>query len=108
MAVYRAPYPTPRSRLPMFLLRSSVPLDGEPADVSAAFDEYGAWLACSQIPKLLITADPGQTAPRALDIARSWPNTREARVKGIHRLPEDSPHDIGRALRAFVDDVRTR
>lgn len=106
MAVYRAPYPDPPSRLPMFSLRSSVPLDGEPADVAAAFDEYGAWLARSPIPKLLITAEPGQTTKRVLDIARTWPNTREETVNGIHRLPEDSPHEIGRAVRAFVQDVR--
>ena len=77
MAFYRAPYPDPRSRLPMFSFRSSVPLDGEPADVAAAFDEYGAWLARSPIPKLLITAEPGLTAKRVLDVARSWPNSRE-------------------------------
>jgi haloalkane dehalogenase len=107
MAVYRAPYLNPRSRLPMFSFRSSFPLDGEPADVAAAFDVYGAWLARSPIPKLLITADPGQTAKRVLDVARTWPNSREVRVKGIHRLPEDSPHDIGRALREFIEDVRS-
>lgn len=106
MTVYRAPYPDPPSRLPMFLLRSSVPLDGEPADVAAAFDEYGAWLSRSLIPKLLITGDPGQTAKRVLDIARSWPNSREVTVKGIHRLPEDSPHEIGRALSGFIKEVR--
>jgi haloalkane dehalogenase len=107
MAVYRAPYPDPPSRLPMFSLRSSVPLDGEPADVAAAFDEYAAWLARSPIPKLLITGNPGQTAKRALDVARSWPNSREATVKGLHRLPEDSPHEIGLALRDFVKSVRS-
>lgn len=107
MAVYRAPYPDPPSRLPMFALRSSVPLDGEPADVAAAFDEYGAWLSRSPIPKLLIAGAPGQMGKRVLDIARSWPNNREVTVKGIHRLPEDSPHEIGRALRDFVKSVRT-
>ena len=106
MSVYRAPYPDPPSRLPMFSLRSCVPLDGEPPDVAAAFDEYGAWLARSPIPKLLITANPGQTNKRVLDIARSWPNNREATVTGIHRLPEDSPHEIGEALRDFVQRVR--
>lgn len=105
MAVYRAPYPDPPSRLPMFSLRSSVPLDGEPVDVAAAFDEYGAWLSTSPIPKLLITGEPGQTVKRVLDFARSWPNSREVAVKGIHRLPEDSPHEIGRALRDFVKAV---
>jgi haloalkane dehalogenase len=107
MAVYRAPYPDPSSRLPMFLLRSSVPLDGEPTDVAAAFDEYGAWLSRSPIPKLLITGDPGQTTKRVLDIARSWPNSSEVTVKGIHRLPEDSPDEIGRALSDFIKKVRT-
>jgi haloalkane dehalogenase len=106
MAAYRAPYPDPASRLPMYSLRSSVPLDGEPADVAAAFEEYGAWLSRSPLPKLLITGDPGQIAKRVIDVARSWPNNREVTVKGLHRLPEDSPHEIGRALRDFVKDVR--
>jgi haloalkane dehalogenase len=107
MTVYRAPYLDPPSRLPMFSFRSSFPLDGVPADVAAAFDEYEAWLAHSPIPKLLITADPGITAKRVLDVARSWPNSREVTVKGLHRLPEDSPHEIGRALREFVETVRS-
>lgn len=106
MAVYRAPYPDPQSRLPMFTLRSQVPLDGHPPDVAGAFDEYGKWLSQSTIPKLLITAEPGQTAKRALDFARSWPNQREITVKGRHRLPEDSPREIGLALRDFVRNVR--
>jgi haloalkane dehalogenase len=107
MAVYRAPYPDPESRLPMFSLRSSVPLDGEPADVAVCFAEYGAWLSQSSVPKLLITGNPGQMSERVLDVARSWPNNREVTVKGIHRLPEDSPDDIGSALRTFVKELRT-
>jgi haloalkane dehalogenase len=37
---------------------------------------------------------------------RRWPNQREVTVKGIHYVQEDSPHKIGAALRAFLQESR--
>jgi haloalkane dehalogenase len=47
--------------------------------------------------------DPGsiQTG-RLLELVQSFPNQREATVKGLHHLQDDSPKEIGEALRAFV------
>jgi haloalkane dehalogenase len=52
---------------------------------------------------LLISAEPGAIlVGRALQFARSWPNQREVAVAGIHYVQEDSPKEIGVALRDFV------
>jgi haloalkane dehalogenase len=37
-----------------------------------------------------------------LDLVRAFPNQREVTVKGLHHLQDDSPDEIGAALRAFV------
>jgi hypothetical protein len=56
--------------------------------------------------ELLILGDPGAIITgRTRDYCRTWPNQREITVKGRHFLQEDSPHEIGRALAAFVRSV---
>jgi haloalkane dehalogenase len=59
MATYRASFKTREDRLPTLALPREIPVDGKPADVSAIVDAYGAWLAQSEIPKLLILAEGG-------------------------------------------------
>jgi haloalkane dehalogenase len=51
------------------------------------------------VPKLLISAEPGQFLTRkALEECRTWPNQREVPVVGRHFLQEDAPDEIGRAI----------
>lgn len=103
MDAYRAPFPTRESRVPTLVFPRELPIDGSPADVAAIVESYGAWLATSPVPKLLISAEPGALlVGRALEFARSWPNQREVRVAGSHYVQEDSPHEIGAALRQFL------
>lgn len=66
-----------------------------------------AFMASTDVPKLFVAGDPGAllTGPlRAL--CRTWPAQREVTVPGLHFLPEDSPHDIGRALAAWLPTLR--
>jgi len=100
MAVYRRPYLDPgESRRPTLSWPRDIPIDGEPADVAAIVDEYAAWLAESQVPKLFINAEPGAILTGAQrEFCRSWPNQREVTVSGVHFIQEDSPHEIGTAL----------
>ncbi len=102
--VYRAPYTEAgESRRPTLTWPRQIPVEGEPADVVKIVEEYGAWLAQSEMPKLFINADPGSIltgAPR--DFCRTWPNQKETTVKGLHFVQEDSPHEIGEAVAAFV------
>lgn len=107
MTAYRAPFLSRESRLPTLVWPRELPIEGEPADVIAAVESYGAWLAASAVPKLLICADEGTLLiGKPLQFSRTWRNQREVTVTGRHFVQEDSPEQIGRAVAAFVQDVR--
>jgi len=103
MIAYRMPFLEREARLPTLAWPRQIPVEGEPADVTAIVERYGKWLARSDLPKLLVLSDPGAIMRgRTRDFCRSWPNQREATVKGAHFLIEDSPAQIGAALAEFV------
>jgi haloalkane dehalogenase len=103
LAAYRAPFRERPARRPTLVWPRELPIDGEPADVVEIVERYGAWLARSSLPKLLITGEPGaMLIGRAREFCRTWPNQREVSVRGIHYLQEDSPAEIGMALQEFV------
>jgi haloalkane dehalogenase len=107
MEAYRAPFRDRASRLPTLVWPRELPIDGKPADVVAMVQGYGEWLASSPLPKLFIAAEPGALlTSRARAFCRTWPNQREVTVKGIHFIQEDSPTEIGQALRDFVREIR--
>jgi haloalkane dehalogenase len=107
--VYRHPYPTRESRLPVLEWTRSLPLDGDPADVVARVEAYDRWLARSpEVPKLLLTfaAGPGQMMTTevvewcegniaSLETARLGP--------AGHHAPEDQPDAIAEAISAWID-----
>ena len=69
----------------------------------AIAEDYARWLAASPLPKLFVNADPGTILTGAQrEFCRTWPNQTEVTVKGTHFIQEDSPHEIGRAVAAFV------
>jgi haloalkane dehalogenase len=105
MDAYRAPYREPgESRRPVLQWPREIPVDGEPADVVAIVDAYARWLAQSPVPKLFVNAEPGSILVGAQrEFCRAWPNQEEVTVKGLHFVQEDSPAEIGEAVRAFVE-----
>jgi len=105
---YRAPFVSPgEDRRPTLSWPRNIPVEGEPADVVQAVEEYGAWLAQSDVPKLFINGEPGSIVRgRVRDFVRTWPNQTEVTVPGAHFLQEDSPDEIGAAVAAFVRAVR--
>lgn len=107
MAAYRAPFLQREARLPTLMWPRQLPIEGSPADVVDIVDRYGAWLAGSDLPKLFINAEPGaQVVGRLRDFCRGWPNQREVTVRGSHFIQEDSPEEIGTAMREFVAALR--
>jgi haloalkane dehalogenase len=107
MNAYREPFKEREARLPTLVWPRELPIDGEPTDVAAIVQRYGEWLTKSTLPKLLIAAEPGALlVGRAREFCRTFPNQREVTVKGIHYVQEDSPTEIGLALRDFVRGVR--
>lgn len=101
---YRKPFVDRESRRSTLELARDLPIDGEPAQVTAIVEAYGQWMAGNTIPKLLIVAQPGALLHgRNLEFARTWPNQQEVTVKGIHYIQEDSAAEIGKAARDFLD-----
>lgn len=100
MDAYRRPFAEPgEGRRPTLTWPRQIPIEGEPADVTAIVSDYGAWLAHSPIPKLFINGDPGQALTGdARDVCRTWPAQSEVTVRGLHFLQEDAPDEIGRAI----------
>ena len=101
---YRRPFAEPgEARRPTLTWPRQIPVDGEPADVVRVIEENGAWLSESPLPKLFINAEPGSILTgRAREFCRGWPNQEEVTVAGRHFVQEDSPHEIGEAVAAFV------
>jgi haloalkane dehalogenase len=107
--VYRRPYPTRESRLPLLQWPRAMPLDGEPADVVARIGAYDEWLAASaDVPKLLLTFEPGPGTMMGNEII-DW---CAAHVSGLemethgpagHHTPEDQPEAIATSLVAWLD-----
>ena len=108
MAEYRRPFMNAgEDRRPTLTWQRQIPIEGEAADVVQVVEDYSAWLAKSDVPKLFINADPGSILTgRQREICRAWPNQREVTAKGLHFLQEDSPDEIGQAVADFVRRLR--
>jgi haloalkane dehalogenase len=108
MAEYRRPFLNPgEDRRPTLTWPRQIPIEGAPADVVNVVEDYAAWLATSDVPKLFINADPGSIlVGRQREMCRAWPNQAEVTVKGLHFVQEDAPDEIGRAVADFVRRVR--
>jgi haloalkane dehalogenase len=101
MAEYRRPFAeTGEGRRPTLTWPREIPIDGDPADVTAIAAAYADWLATSDVPKLFVKAEPGLLIASGanLDFARRLPAQTEVTVAGLHFLQEDSPHEIGKAI----------
>ena len=108
MAEYRRPFRDPgEGRRPTLSWPRQIPIDGAPAEVVAIVEDYGRWLAAAAIPKLFLNAEPGSIlVGRQREFCRGWPNQTEVTIKGLHFVQEDSPHEIGAAVAAFVRRLR--
>lgn len=107
MTEYRRPFAEPgESRRPTLSWPRQIPLDGEPPEAVQIIGESWAWLSESDVPKLLITAEPGAIQQGAvLDSARSLTNQTEVTVKGLHFIQEDSGKEIGHAIQVWMHSL---
>ena len=105
MNEYRRPFVEPEHRRPTLTWPRQIPIEGEPADVTQIVTDYGEWLSGSDVPKLLVNADPGAilNGPQ-LEYCRTWPNQTEVTVTGNHFCQEDSPDEIGQAIADWLQN----
>jgi haloalkane dehalogenase len=107
-AEYLAPFPNPSSRRPMLQWTRELPIDGDPADVTALLAHNAEWLGrSSSVPKLLLTFESPllSNAPAVADWARREVSSLEVVPLGVagHHAPEDAPEAIGRAMTTWID-----
>ncbi|MEV0844129.1 haloalkane dehalogenase [Actinocatenispora sera] len=110
LAVYRRPYPTEKSRLPLLRWPRSMPLGGDPVDVVERVTEYDEWLAASpDVPKLLVAFRPDygtMTEPAMLDwYARNIAGVEIEQYEDLagHHTPEDQPAVLAAAIARWLD-----
>ncbi|WP_245430874.1 haloalkane dehalogenase [Rhodoplanes roseus] len=111
MAVYRAPFPTPETRRPVWRFPNELPIEGEPADVWALLAEAHAALRASRYPKLLFVGDPGALVSPAFaaEFAATLTDCRVVPLgPGAHFLQEDHPDTIGRTVAEWIVAVEAR
>src|SRR6516164_6791794 len=108
MAAYRRPFAERgEGRRPTLTWPREIPIEGDPADVSAIAIAYADWLATSDVPKLFVKAEPGLLIASGanLEFARRLPAQTEVTVAGLHFLQEDSPDEIGRAIAGWIEGI---
>ncbi|MFT6435173.1 MAG: haloalkane dehalogenase [Candidatus Azotimanducaceae bacterium] len=103
MDAYQAPHLDADDRQPLLNWPRQIPIEGEPENIVALVNEYGAFMAANEMPKLFLNADPGSILTGSQrEYCRSWPNQQEVTVKGSHFLQEDSPIEIGQAVAKWM------
>ena len=108
MAAYRAPFPTPQSRKPILALPRELPIEGEPADVSAMSTHDHEALQRSNYPKLLFYGEPGALVSPdfAERFAAGLNNCGIIKLgPGAHYLQEDHADAIGTALAPWIGEI---
>jgi len=101
MAYYRAPYPTPESRLPTLQWPRELPAAGEPARNVEVVTRIGGWMRETDMPMLFFWARPGALNNEAFAEAmvETVANIQTVFVgEGRHYIQEDQPEMIGRNL----------
>jgi haloalkane dehalogenase len=98
---YREPFLDPASRKPVWRWPNELPIEGEPPDVVEAAQAYADWLGKSDVPKLLLYAQPGAIMREPL-VEWCRKNVRNLKAvdigPGVHFVQEDRPHEIGEAI----------
>lgn len=107
MNEYRRPFLNKgEDRRPTLTWPRQIPIEGTPADVTEIVGAYSAWLRETPLPKLFVNAEPGALIAGPLrDYVHSFPNLSEVTVAGSHFIQEDSPDEIGTAVKDWLQGL---
>lgn len=106
MAAYRAPYPTVESRRPVARWPIEIPIEGVPERNARRLAANWAWLRDSDVPVLLLYAEPGMIVKagfRATLVEELPRMTQRSVGSGIHYLQETQPTRIGTAIADWLE-----
>ncbi len=108
---YREPYPDPASRKPVWRWPNELPIEGEPADVVEIVQAYSEWFGKSDVPKLLLYAQPGAIIrePQVEWCQNNMRNLKTVEIgPGVHFVQEDRPHEIGEAIAEWYRGLQSQ
>ena len=105
---YRAPYPTPESRLPTLVWPREVPWDNTPSDVTVRVLSYNRYLRTTDTPILYLWGTPGALhTPETIP----WLESNVANLTttfigtASHFAQEDQPDAIGAAVATWIQFI---
>lgn len=101
MNAYREPFLKPANRKPVWRWPNELPIEGHPADIVETIKGNQVYLGSNNVPKLLLTFDPGLLMrPELIEWCRKNITNLETRPagKGLHFVQEDEPDAIGNAI----------
>ncbi|MEL7370150.1 MAG: haloalkane dehalogenase, partial [Myxococcota bacterium] len=107
---YRAPWPTPESRWPLWWVPNQLPVAGEPASVERLIVNYIEWLQRTDTPMLQFAVTPGLTGQA--DVVE-WSQTNIQNLTtvdlgpGVHFVQEDYPTELGQGIADWVEGLTT-
>lgn len=108
MAVHLAPFPDASSRRPVLAWARQMPFDGEPAELVPRIEAYDAWLATSDVPKLLLTFEGSPTLLIGPQL-HAWCEENIAALDVVpvgeagHHAMEDRPKEIAAEIAAWAE-----
>lgn len=111
MAAYRAPFPNTRSRLPIRVFPSELPINDHRGETWRAIHEIENGLSDMPQPMLLLAFRPGAVLGRP---RIAWLRQRIANLevvpcgRGLHYVQEDNPQAIAAALAAWLKRLDER
>ena len=108
MNQYRAPYTNVADRKVMWQLPQEVPIAGDPEEAQVFFEKLQSFMTTSPIPKYMPHGDPGFNVSDA--DYEFWTTLMPESIheivgSGLHFLQEDEPHELGIAIKKWVDNL---
>ncbi len=98
---YRAPFPDPKSRKPVYVFPNEIPIAREPEGTAKIIEDYSKWMLKTDMPFLHVYTSPGSFNPPSVAewLAFHVKNMETSFVGGgLHYIQEDQPEAIGRAI----------
>ncbi len=111
LAAYLAPFPDAPSRRPVLAWAKQMPFEGEPAELIPRIEAYDAWLAASDVPKLLLTFEGSPTLLIGPQL-QAWCKQNIAALEVVavgeagHHAQEDRPKEIAAEIAAWTERHR--
>lgn len=103
-AAYREPFRKMQDRKPTLIWARQLPIHKKPANIYRMITSYSEKFFISDVPKLLIHAEPG-TLITSKTVKWCKNHVRNLRIvnvgKGKHFIQEDHPEAIGKAIEAW-------